>query len=289
MDKASLLVVDDEQSARIVLKKILSRDGHEVTTVESGEEGIRALRQKRPDLILMDIIMPELDGRQVIARMREREGENMPPYIYLTIDPNQERDRLEEGADDYIFKGDMNPDKLQIIRLRVKNTLLVRSMLYKDGLTGLYNHGFFQNALNRVFAEALQRQQPLSVVIADIDDFRLLNDRFGHTYGDKILTSLAQTLTKAMRPSDILARYGGEEFAILFPNTSENEALVMTERLRSETERVTFTGQLGPVSMSFGLATATANRYPGVDLFLKSAEDHMYTAKRLGKNRVCGE
>lgn len=289
MDKASLLVVDDEQSARIVLKKILSRDGHDVTTVESGEEGIRALRQKRPDLILMDIIMPELDGRQVIGRMREREGENMPPYIYLTIDPNQEREGLEEGADDYIFKGDMNPDKLQIIRLRVKNTLLVRSMLYKDGLTGLYNHGFFQNALNRVFAEALQRQQPLSVVIADIDDFRLLNDRFGHTYGDKILASLAQTLTKAMRPSDIIARYGGEEFSILFPNTSENEALVMTERLRSEIERMTFTGQRGPHSLSFGVATVTANRYPSVDLFLKSAEDHMYTAKRLGKNRVCGE
>lgn len=144
MDKASLLVVDDEQSARIVSKKILLRDGHEVTTVESGEEGVRALRLKRPDLILMDIIMPELDGRQVISRMREREGENMPPYIYLTVDPNQEREGLEEGADDYIFKGDMNPDKLQIIRLRVKNTLLVRSMLYKDGLTGLYNHGFFR-------------------------------------------------------------------------------------------------------------------------------------------------
>lgn len=127
------------------------------------------------------------------------------------------------------------------------------------------------------------------MVIADIDDFRLQNDRFGHSYGDKILTCLAQTLTKAMRPSDIIARYGGEEFSLLFPNTSENEVLVMTEQLRSEIERATFTGQRGPVSMSFGLATVTTNRYPNVELFLKAAEDHMYAAKRLGKNRVCGE
>ncbi len=100
MDKANILVVDDEQSARIVLKKIMSRDGHNVITVESGEEGIRQLRQRRAELILMDIIMPHMEGREVIARMKEREGENMPPYIYLTIDPNQERDGLEEGADD---------------------------------------------------------------------------------------------------------------------------------------------------------------------------------------------
>ncbi|MBM3262896.1 MAG: diguanylate cyclase [candidate division Zixibacteria bacterium] len=289
MDRASVLVVDDEQSARIVLKKILSRDGHEVTTVESGEEGIRSLRQKRPDLILMDIIMPDLDGRQVIARMKEREGENMPPYIYLTIDPSQEREGLEEGADDYIFKGDMNPDKLQIIRLRVKNTLLVRSLLYKDGLTGLYNHGFFQNALDRLFSETSVRSQPLSLVIADIDEFKRLNDSLGHTYGDKVLTGIAQTLQKAVRPADIVARYGGEEIAILLPQTGEHEAVVLAERFRLEIERMAFTGQRGPVTMCFGVATASAGRYVDTASLLKAAEDHMYLAKRLGKNRVCGE
>jgi diguanylate cyclase (GGDEF)-like protein len=289
MDKATILVVDDEQSARIVLKKILSRDGHEVVTVESGEEGIRALRQKRPDLILMDIIMPEPDGRQVIARMKEREGENMPPYIYLTIDPNQEREGLEEGADDYIFKGDMNPDKLQIIRLRVKNILLIKSMLYKDGLTRLYNHGFFQNALRRIFGEAIQRQQALSLIIADIDDFKRLNDTYGHTYGDRILTGIAQILARTVHPTDIVARYGGEEFAVLLPQTGAIEARVMAERLRAEVERMTFAGQRGPITMSFGLATSEAGRFGDDEAFLKTAEDYMYLAKRLGKNRVCGE
>ena len=289
MEKANVLVVDDEQSARIVLKKILARDGHNVVTVESGEEGIRALRQRRPDLILMDIIMPELDGREVIARMKEREGENMPPYVYLTIDPNQEREGLEEGADDYIYKGDMNPDKLQIIRLRVKNTLLVRSMLHKDGLTNLYNHGFFQNALKRTFAESVQQMRPLSLIIADIDEFKALNDTYGHTYGDKILTEIAGIFTAAVRPTDVVSRYGGEEFAVLSPQTPESDAMMLAEIIRSEVERMAFAGQHGPVTMSFGVATAIENRFPDDELFLKAAEDHMYLAKRTGKNRVCGE
>ena len=289
MEKANVLVVDDEQSARIVLKKILARDGHHVVTVESGEEGIRALRQRRPDLILMDIIMPDLDGREVIARMKEREGENMPPYVYLTIDPNQEREGLEEGADDYIYKGDMNPDKLQIIRLRVKNTLLVRSMLYKDGLTNLYNHGFFQTALKRTFAESVQQRQPLSLIIADIDEFKALNDTYGHAYGDKILTGIAGIFSAAVRPTDVVARYGGEEFAVLSPQTAGVDMMTLAENIRSEVERMAFTGQRGPVTMSFGVATAIESQYPDDELFLKAAEDYMYLAKRTGKNRVRGE
>lgn len=289
MEKAHILVVDDEQSARIVLKKILARDGHLVTTVESGEEGIRALRQKRPDLILMDIIMPELDGRAVIARMKEREGENMPPYIYLTIDPDQEREGLEEGADDYIYKGDLNPDKLQIIRLRVKNILLIRSLSFRDGLTKLYTHGFFQNTLKHAFAEAMQQRCPLSVIIADIDGFKTMNDTYGHTYGDKILVEIAAIFSNAVRPEDVVARYGGEEFAILLPRMTEAEAMALAEALRVRVEQMSIAGQRAPVTMSFGVATATHGRYADDEAFLKTAEDRMYLAKNIGKNRVMGE
>ena len=289
MDKANILVVDDEQSARIVLKKIMSRDGHNVITVESGEEGIRQLRQRRPELILMDIIMPHMDGREVIARMKEREGENMPPYIYLTIDPNQEREGLEEGADDYIFKGELNPDKLQIIRLRVKNTLLVKSMLVKDSLTGLYNHGFFQNALKRIYNEAIQQQQPLSLIIGDIDGFKILNDTHGHSYGDKVLTEIARAISDMVRPADVIARYGGEEFSILLPQTTDLDTGVLAEGIRSEVEQMSFEGQLGPITMSFGVASIDLRSYPDDETFLKAAEDYMYMAKRQGKNRVCGE
>jgi diguanylate cyclase (GGDEF)-like protein len=289
MDKANILVVDDEQSARIVLKKILSREGHNVITVESVEQGIRQLRQKRPDLILMDIIMPQMDGREVIARMKEREGENMTPYIYLTMDPNQERQSLEEGADDYIYKGDLNPDKLNIIRLRVKNTLLVRSMLVNDGLTGLYNHGFFQNALKRHYMEATQDHQPLSLMIGDIDSFKYLNDSYGHSYGDRMLTEIAQIFSNLVRPSDIIARYGGEEFSGLLPQTTDMDARNLAERIRSEVEQMTFAGQIGPITMSFGVASTDSRSYPDDEAFLKAAEDYMYLAKRQGKNRVCGE
>lgn len=288
MDKANILVVDDEQSARIVLKKILSRDGHNVITVESGEEGIRQLRQRRPELILMDIIMPQMDGREVIARMKEREGENMPPFIYLTIDPNQEREGLEEGADDYIFKGDLNPDKLQIIRLRVKNTLLVRSLLVNDGLTGLYNHGFFQNALKRNYNEAVQHRQPVSLMIGDIDGFKRLNDTHGHSYGDRVLTEIAQIFAGLVRPADVIARYGGEEFSVLLPQTTDIDARNLAERIRVAVEDMSFDGQVGPITMSFGVASTDTQAYPDDETFLKAAEDYMYMAKRQGKNRVCG-
>ncbi|MBI4551272.1 MAG: diguanylate cyclase [Candidatus Latescibacteria bacterium] len=270
------------------MKKILSRDGYNVVTVESGEEGIRALRQNRPDLVLMDIIMPELDGRMVIARMKEREGENMPPYIYLTIDPDQEREGLEEGADDYIFKGDLNPDKLQIIRLRVKNTLLVRSLLYRDGLTKLYNHAYFQTALKRSYTAATQQGHSLALIMADIDDFKDLNDRHGHPYGDKVLIEIARTFTASVRPADLVARYGGEEFTIVLPQMPVSDALVLAESLRMEIEHLEFSGRREPVTMSFGVAAAFQDNYSNDDALLKAAEDQMYLAKRTGKNRVHG-
>ena len=289
MNAGRILVVDDEQSARIVLKKVLSRDGYEVNTVENGEDGLKAISVSRPDLVLMDIIMPDYNGRDVIAQMKQREGENMPPYIYLTVDPTHEREGLEEGVDDYIYKGDMNPDKLQIIRLRVKNTMLVRSLLYKDGLTGLYNHGFFQNALKRIHAEATAQDDPLSLIIGDIDEFKTLNDVYGHSYGDRLLAEIANVFRASARQSDVVARYGGEEFAVIAPRTSCSEAMEIAEELRRGLSDLSFTGQQGPVTMSFGIAAAPAEGCEDDADILRSAEDRMYLAKRSGKNRVVGD
>lgn len=155
-------------------------------------------------------------------------------------------------------------------------------------MTKLYNHAYFQTALKRAFTAAVRHGQPLSLIMADIDDFKRLNDTHGHPYGDKVLIEIARVFSGTGKSDDLVARYGGEEFAVIVPQVSEPEALALAESMRLGVEQMGFPGQRGPITMSFGVATTFQGNYPNDDALLKAAEDHMYLAKHGGKNHVSG-
>ena len=294
--KQSILIVDDQVESIELLARILG-NGVEVLFARLGEDAIRIAKEQMPDLMLLDIMMPVMDGYQVLAKLKEDPHTEKIPVIFVTgMDTQGEEVRgLEAGAVDYITK----PIHPAVVRARVRNHLelkkyrdFLENLSATDGLTGVANRRRFDEVLEREWRRGIRVVGPLSLLMMDIDCFKAYNDNYGHLAGDDVLRQLGAIIQNNMlRPIDLAARYGGEEFVCLLPDTDIAGAMLVAERIRNDLKKLQVEHRFcvaNHVTVSIGIATQIpANNVPATDL-VKEADENLYKAKSAGKDCIVG-
>ena len=290
----SLLIIDDDKMNLKVLSNLLSPD-YTIYTATNGANGIRIAKEHLPDLILLDILMPEMDGYQTLAEMRKNEETRKIPVIFITgLDSEQDEEKgLAFDAVDYITK----PFRATIVKLRVQNQMQIvnhlRTIEYlcmHDHLTKIPNRRCFDERLNMEWNNAIREQKLLSILMIDLDNFKKLNDVYGHQQGDIVLQAIAKTFPEALkRPRDFVARWGGEEFTVLLPDTPMPAALDIAEKIRvnvQDTEFPCADGSAVSVTISIGVHSCMPAQGDLLEQFVSNADSALYAAKQSGKNRV---
>lgn len=296
--KTSILVVDDEEIMRAFLKEVLSGEGYSIDLAVSGRDAVEKMASAQYDIVITDIVMPELDGLGVVAAAKKLSYD--VDVIVMTGYASMETavESMKLGATDYITK----PFNIDQIRIIVSNAVKERhlkkqaaegefykELSRKDGLTDLYNHRFFHQLLETEVARALRYNRVVSLLMIDIDNFKRFNDSHGHPSGDIALKHLSLLLKQASRSCDFVARYGGEEFAIIAPEASPDAARRMAERIRQLVAEATFEGEDvmpgGRLTISLGVATIPMQATDKCEL-VERADQALYRAKALGRNRV---
>jgi len=294
--RPKILIADDQPTNIRVLFELF-RDQCDVFMATSGAQTIQICRAELPDLILLDVVMDDIDGHEVCRRLKADSLTSAIPIIFVTSQ-NQEADEviaLGLGAVDFITKP-INP---VIVRARVRTHLtlklqgdLLRASALLDGLTGVANRRKFDEDVQTDWRQCLRESAPLSLILIDIDYFKLYNDRYGHQAGDNCLKLVAMALFETLRrPYDKLARYGGEEFACLLPKTKLSGASAMAQRMQTRVSelRVEHLGSNVDQIVTISLGVAAMVPTPSVtpELLLKAADQQLYEAKRTGRARVC--
>ena len=292
-----LLVVDDQPINIQALYQAFAAD-HQVFMATGGEQALALCASKQPDLVLLDVVMPGMDGFEVCRRLKADEATRDIPVIFVTAhhDEAAETRGLDAGAVDFISKP-INPT---IVRARVRTHLtlkaqadLLRQWVYVDGLTGVHNRRWFDERLAAEWGRALRDRSALSVVMIDVDFFKRFNDRYGHQAGDDCLRRVGATLKAGVqRPSDLVARYGGEEFVCLLPDTPLAGALVLARQLGQQVHELQIahgdSAAAPVVSISLGVCSKPEDAVGTADALLREADGQLYLAKSSGRHRACG-
>lgn len=291
--KQTVLIVDDEPMNIEILNEALGAE-HEILFATNGQEALGIASNELPDLILLDVILPDLDGYQVCKRLKnDPKTRDIPVIFVASMDPEEDEAKgLDVGATDYLAK----PIRSPIVRARVRNHLELKryrdyleKVSAKDGLTGVANRRWFDDQLEREWRRARRNHTPLSLILMDIDFFKAYNDHYGQLAGDDCLRQLARALDKcARRPADLVARYGGEEFVCLLPDTDANGALWVASRLREEVNGLNIPHAYSLVAdhltLSIGVSTLVpVVGQPPFDL-IRRADEFLYAAKQNGRN-----
>ncbi|MBS3917802.1 MAG: diguanylate cyclase [Deltaproteobacteria bacterium] len=289
--KGRALIVDDAPDTREIIRKLLVYEGYEVITASTGEEGVEKTEAEKPDVILMDINLPGIDGAEALRRIR---GINPIQCVimltaYATLDNAIQA--LKEGASDFIKKPFENEHLVHIVNQTLEKYLIlkekekleeeVRRLSITDDLTSLYNHRHFFKTLESELVRRKRQKTSLSLIMFDLDNFKNYNDHFGHIEGDRVLKKIGEIVRQSIRSNvDSGYRYGGDEFAALLIGATRDQALHIAERIRSTIEEAGFE----KITVSIGLAEF--KEHMDMERFVKSADDAMYMAKHSGGNRV---
>ncbi|MCP3964623.1 MAG: diguanylate cyclase [bacterium] len=287
MEPRQLLVVDDDPTVCQIMSMMLTEQlGYDVVTETDARKVLALLREGDFDIVLLDIVMPDLDGLEVIDQIRQHF--NVLPILVVTAYGSAEItvDAMRRGATDFITK----PVDAPLLDLRIRSAFALeqtRRMANTDGLTGLYNHRYMQERLEQEIERAERYERPLSVVMADLDHFKSFNDTFGHPRGDEALIQVSHTLRQVSRASDIVARYGGEEFTLVLPETTVEEARVVAERARQCVAALDLgrPPHVPRVTLSLGVASHTVG--DSKKALIEAADVALFEAKRGGRDRVC--
>jgi diguanylate cyclase (GGDEF)-like protein len=298
--QATLLIVDDDPDVRAFLRAVLESDGHRVEEASTGLEALGWLKAHRPDLVLLDVMMPNMDGFAVAQAMKSRPGPFVPVILLTALDDPASRARgIAAGADEVLGKP-VHPFEL---RLRVRAMLrisLLASQLHSanrrlqllartDELTRVRNRRGVHSTLRREFHRADRYGSQLSVLALDIDHFKRVNDTWGHPTGDLMLRAVARALKSGLRQVDVLGRTGGEEFVVVAPETPSKEAMIVADRLRAEVSATELTapdGRAISVTISCGVATLGEVPARSAEELLAFADAALYRAKALGRDRA---
>ncbi len=297
LGKPKLLVVDDQPINIQVMHQIFGGD-YQVFMATSGAQALSICQSNPPDLVLLDIVMPDMDGFEVCSQLKAIDTTCNIPVIFVTshTDAVQETHGLSLGAVDFIAKP-VNP---AVVRARVKTHLtlkfqsdLLRKLVFLDGLSGVFNRRYFDQQLGVEWARSTRSSFPLSAIMIDVDHFKLFNDHYGHQAGDDCLRQIAVTLKTCLkRPGDLVARYGGEEFACILPDTSFSDAMSLANELERKVRALsiphTQSSVTGVITVSVGVATRTVDSTQDAAALIGLADAQLYDAKQSGRGRVCG-
>jgi diguanylate cyclase (GGDEF)-like protein len=298
MNRRALILIVDDEVANIEILSAALEDEYEICFATSGEEAIEIALSVLPDLILLDVLMPGIDGYEVCRRLKEDSLIADVPIIFTTGLGDQEAEArgLSLGAIDYVTK----PISPVIVRIRVRNHIELKRMRDQlaelsvtDALTGLSNRRRLEQSLKQETARLAPVADWLSVIMLDIDFFKQFNDTYGHPEGDRCITMIAAALNRAMRRAACLAaRYGGEEFACILPGTEHEGAMVVADTIRDQVHSLGIP-HVKPVAGAYvtvSIGVATARCMPGMapELWIKAADRQLYLAKAAGRNNVAG-
>jgi len=293
--KRSILIVDDEASNIMTLTRMLSED-YNVYASKNGKDAIEAAKKYLPDMILLDIIMPEMDGYEVISNLRKHEETKHILVIFITGLESVEAEKigLSVGAVDYISK----PFEPTIVKLRVRNQFKMleqievnKQLSLTDHLTGTANKRSFDHRLSLELNRSNREKMPFSILMIDIDDFKQYNEMYGRLQGDEVLKAAAGVIAQVLKRSiDFAARYGGDEFAVLLSNTDLPGACHVAEKLRSAINDVSINhtdGKETKITASIGVNTYRPEAYASLADFIDGVHKALDEAKNSGKNKVC--
>ncbi|MBU2515554.1 diguanylate cyclase [bacterium] len=279
---ARILIVDDEPKIRRSIVRHLKTEKHEVLEAENGKIAIELVKKSSPDLIVLDVMMPEMDGIEFCKWIRN-DAALSNVYIIMLSARARSEDKvfgLDIGADDYLAKPFDPKELLARIRTGIRTHEVIKSANI-DALTGLYNKGFFNSSIRQEIARYNRKQEVFSLALADIDFFKKVNDTHGHAAGDEVLVMLADIFRGIVRKTDICSRWGGEEFATILTGTSEEGAAILGEKMRATVEASLFP-KAGSITISIGIAAYRGDE----DIFFQRADAALYKAKQNGRNRV---
>ncbi len=296
MGQQTVLVIDDAQDIHDIVGARLRSETVDLFHAHDAEEGERLVRERHPDLVLLDLQMPGTDG-MALCRILKEDPELMHiPVIFLTgtLDVATKVQAFDLGAVDYVTK----PFDAVELKARVRAALrtkryqdLLTSKAQIDALTGLWNRGYFNDQLGIELSLWERKRVAVALVMVDIDRFKSVNDTHGHPFGDTVIHKVAVVLDDLSRDSDVVCRYGGEEFTVILRDTGAEGAAVMAERMRAAVEALEFRADRQAVPVTASVGVAASDLWPDgaaltADALLQAADDALYRAKRAGRNRV---
>jgi two-component system, cell cycle response regulator len=304
---SKILIVDDDATLRKTVEQILRQCFYDVITGVDGQEALVKIRDEKPDLVLMDIEMPGMGGREACRIIKTNKSFSFTPVILMTArdDIQLKVEGLEMGADDYLIK----PLNALELAARVKSMLRLKALQDElmetnnrlrnvnerlqelsmtDSLTGLYNRLFFQKRITYEYQRAMRYRKPLALLMLDLDHFKKVNDTFGHQFGDYVLHHASSLLAGCVRQVDILARYGGEEIVVACPETDVAKSLIVAERIRTKLESAEFKKDSAntKITASIGISVCPDDRIKDADELLRTADEALYRAKQDGRNCI---
>ncbi len=293
VEYAKVLVVDDEKANRLLLTELL-KDDYRVMLAKDGEMALALALRHRPDIVLLDVVMPGMDGYQVLRELKGRDETRVIPVIFISaLDSLEDEEKgLLLGAADYIAK----PFHPPIVRARIRNHVqavshrrLLEHLALVDALTEIPNRRRLENAMQGPWPKGRQ----MSLVMIDVDDFKHYNDHYGHAAGDRVLRRVALTLQQLLkRDTDLVARYGGEEFVLFLPDTDAEGARVVAEQARQAVRDLgiaharSTAGSGLSISLG-GVSVLLPQTGPVAPEMLEASDRALYRAKHAGRNRVC--
>lgn len=306
--KATILVVDDQPANLKILLSFLKDHQFEIRIADSGERTLQILKTYQPDIILLDVMMPGINGFETCRQIKRNQNTADIPIIFITA-LNSIEDKVsgfEAGGVDYITKPFQQIEVLTRINTHVtlrrkeqelqkaldevtRQQQLLKKLSITDDLTGLYNRRHLNTILRQEFQRSKRHNHDLSSLMLDLDHFKQVNDKYGHEFGDKVLREFAYVLEEFLRSSDYAFRFGGEEFLLLLPETNIEGAMQVGEkiRLRMAREELTEKHILATVLVSVGVASVHCHHPKVCNDLIAYADKALYTAKECGRNQVC--
>jgi diguanylate cyclase (GGDEF)-like protein len=305
-----ILLVDDSATIRAAINTMLVKMGHAVTMAENGEEALLSYKRECPDLVLMDVNMPVMDGYTATQRIRSEYPQDWVPIIFLSGSDDEQHLELgiRAGGDDYLIKPSSHVvldakiramqrlDEMRRRQVQTSAELLsankqLERMASQDGLTELANRRHFDVYLASELARARRTKQTVALALCDVDFFKPYNDHYGHQAGDECLKRVAAALqASCRRPADLVARYGGEEFALVLPETELSGAVQVAEKAREAIEQLKITHEHSNAASHVSISIGVAAQLPGMTItaeqLIRAADEALYQAKHLGRNRV---
>ncbi|MDN4502792.1 diguanylate cyclase [Alteromonadaceae bacterium BrNp21-10] len=285
---SKICLVDDQQSVASYFKSTLEAYGMDVMVVVDPKELLKALEEFEPDIFLLDLFMPEVNGFELAKIIRHLEKYNSIPIVFLTSENTIETkiDILEIGCDDVLPKN-MPPDMLvKQITSRLMRGKSLRYLTSRDSLTGLLNHGQIMEAAQNSVLQGNRRGVPAIVAMVDLDYFKKVNDTYGHSAGDKVLMGLGQLLLQHVRQTDYVGRYGGEEFMLVFPDANLDVVKLKIDHIREALQSINFKHENKSFNVTFSAGIASSNDYKDLKDIVIGADKALYEAKRLGRNNT---
>lgn len=292
----TVLIIDDSPDIHQLVSARLRSEGVTLLNALDATEGLQITRAQLPDLILLDLDMPGINGMTLCRQLKEDPDLSPIPVIFLTgtLDVATKVQAFELGAVDYVTK------PFDAIELKARVRAALRTKRYHDllttkaridALTGLWNRGYLNDQLAMEIASLQRSGLAFSLVLVDIDHFKPINDTYGHPFGDRVIQGVAAALNRLSRNSDVVCRYGGEEFAIILRGSSSAGARVMAERMREEVEALSFMLGRKAVAVTVSIGVAGSDRFAEVSdpsgvALLEAADKALYEAKDKGRNRV---